>query len=309
MNQDVTVRSCAVRVRFGPAGIHVFDRVSGLNVLLDEVIPDRGLWTTAPRQVSFALTNTCDLACSHCYAPKSFAALTFESVTAWLSELDLAGTVGIGFGGGEPTLHRRFADLCCYAATETRVAVTFTTHGHHLTDSLLQRLQGFVHFVRVSVDGVNATYEAVRQRSFRALRERLYRLREVAPFGINFVVNSQTCQDLDAGVVFAEDAGAAEFLLLPEQPVNGRGGISPAAAVMMREWTRRYNGPVRLTISARGAEGIATCDPFAREPDLRGYAHVDANGILKRSSYDTQGVAVGPNGIMSALTQLQAKRT
>ena len=309
MNQSITTTSCALRVRFGPAGIHVFDRASGLNVLLDEVIPDRALWATAPRQVSFALTNTCDLACSHCYAPKSMAALSFENVTAWLSELDLRGAVGIGFGGGEPTLHRRFADLCCYAATQTRLAVTFTTHGHHLSDSLLQKLQGFVHFIRVSMDGVNGTYETVRQRSFRSLRGRLQSLREVAPFGINFVVNSHTCQDLDAGIAFAEEVGAAEFLLLPEQPVNGSGGISAAAAETMRQWTRRYKGRVRLTISERGAEGISTCDPFVRETGLRGYAHVDASGILKRSSYDNQGVAIGPSGLMSALAQLEANTT
>jgi hypothetical protein len=70
-----------LKVRTGPAGIHLFDRTTGLNVLMDEARLPSNLWAAAPRQVSVALTNACDLACPHCYAPKNPAALPFERVT------------------------------------------------------------------------------------------------------------------------------------------------------------------------------------------------------------------------------------
>ena len=57
--------------RFGPSGIHLFERAGGLNILLDEVTVHRSCWSRGPRQVSIALTNRCDLACVHCFAPKS----------------------------------------------------------------------------------------------------------------------------------------------------------------------------------------------------------------------------------------------
>src|SRR5436190_18664640 len=76
------------RIRFGPSGMHVFDRRSGFNVLFDEVQPPKEVWAAAPRQVSIALTNACDLACPHCYAPKDHGALKFETLVAWLDELD-----------------------------------------------------------------------------------------------------------------------------------------------------------------------------------------------------------------------------
>ena len=77
-----------LKVRGGPSGIHMFDRTTGLNLLLDEARVPPASWATAPRQVSIALTNACDLACSHCYAPKNPATLEFERLASWLRELD-----------------------------------------------------------------------------------------------------------------------------------------------------------------------------------------------------------------------------
>src|SRR5665213_1796872 len=61
----------ALRMRYGPAGVHLFDRASGVNLLLDELPVPPELWSLAPRQVSIALTNACDLDCPYCYAPKT----------------------------------------------------------------------------------------------------------------------------------------------------------------------------------------------------------------------------------------------
>ncbi len=40
----------AWKVRAGPSGLHMFDRTTGLNVLLDEVQVAQCQWATAPRQ-------------------------------------------------------------------------------------------------------------------------------------------------------------------------------------------------------------------------------------------------------------------
>ena len=122
-----------MKLRLGPNGFHLFDRSSGLNVLLDEMHPTEASWSKSPRQVSIALTNFCDLRCRYCYAPKHKASLHTDSVLRWLKELDTEGCLGIGFGGGEPTLHPDFVNICKRVAGETQLAVTFTTHGHRLT--------------------------------------------------------------------------------------------------------------------------------------------------------------------------------
>jgi len=293
-----------LRRRLGPSGIHLFHRASGLNLLIDEFVPPEAVWAAAPRQVSIALTNACDLACSYCFAPKVPATLAFDRIVSWLDELDANGTIGVGFGGGEPTLYRRFAELCAHVTRNTGLGVTFTTHGHRLDHELLAALKGNVQFVRVSMDGIDATYERLRGRSFKALQQRLSVIREIAPFGINYVVNSDTLSDIDAAAAFAEKAGASEFLLLPEQPVSGQGGIADVTAEALRTWVGGYSSDMRLAVSEAGAEGMPTCDPFRNETGLRAYAHVDALGVLKHSSYESEGVAIGSDGFMSALAQL-----
>lgn len=294
------------KVRVGPSGVHLFDRETGLNVLLDEIQAPPDSWATAPRQVSVALTNACDLACPHCYAPKNPAALDFRRLTGWLNELDANGCLGVGFGGGEPTLYRRFPELCRYTARNTGLAVTFTTHAHHLTDALVAGLAGSIHFVRVSMDGVGPTYEALRGRPFEALCRRLETVGALAPFGINFVVNARTLPDLDAATELAAEMGAVEFLLLPEQPVRGSGGINSTATQALQRWVSLYRGAVPLAVSEAGADGLPTCDPLASETGLRAYAHIDASSVLKRSSFENDGVTIDNNGVMQALSVLRS---
>jgi len=290
--------------RRSAAGLHLFERSSGLNILLDEVDVPTTLWSRAPRQVSIALTNRCDLACHHCFAPKSRDELCYDAVTVWLAELDANGTLGVGFGGGEPTLYRRFAELCQHAARETRLSVTFTTHGHHIDQAMADQLRGSVHFVRVSMDGVGQTYEAIRRRSFGELQTRLKLVRTISRFGINIVVNESTLPELDESAAVAADAGACEILLLPVVPVRNVPGVRDSTMCELRHWVDGYRGPLKLCINEVYADGFPTCDPLVEECGLRAYAHIDARGVLKPSSYHATGVPLGGHGVLDALDRL-----
>lgn len=304
MDFELHHRRANVKLRAGPFGLHLFQRDTGLNIFVDEVRIPPSQWARAPRQVSIALTNACDLACPYCYAPKSPAALDAEKLAEWLRELDGNGCLGVGFGGGEPTLHREFIQICRQTAERTRLAVTFTTHAHRISTAHRDKLRGSVHYIRVSVDGVGQTYECLRGTPFGALRSQLAIIKEVAPFGINFVVNARTLLDLDAAIELGNQFGASEFLLLPEQPVHGTRGIDPATLCAMYEWVDRYRGGITLAISESHSGNIA-CGRMEGEKGLRAYAHIDANGFLKRSSYDNKGVLIGPDGVIEALRRLE----
>lgn len=184
-----------VKVRRDGNGVHIFNRRSGLNVLLDEIEVPLHERAWAPRFVAVALTNACDLHCRFCYAPKHVARLDVDAVVAWSIELDGGGCMGIGFGGGEPTLHPHFAHLCQRIARETQLAVSFTTHAHRITEELVEQVKGAVHFVRVSMDGIGETYERIRGRNFATFLDKLRLVRAIAPFGVNYVVNAETVRD------------------------------------------------------------------------------------------------------------------
>ena len=240
--------------------------------------------------------------------PRGPASLNFCLLTTWLEELDENGCLGIGFGGGEPTLYRQFPEICRFAAENTNLAVTFTTHGHNLDEGLIARLYGSVHFLRISMDGVGPTYEALRGRPFSSLLHRIRIAKSLAPFGINYVVNKQTIADLDRAISIAVNLGASEFLLLPEQPVNSQGGIDDCTLEKLREWIECYSGHIPLAISEANASGISVANPFANESGLRGFAHIDARGVLKRTSYDIGGQPIGASGVISALSLLSKQR-
>lgn len=295
-----------MKVRRDGSGVHLFDRNSGLNVLFDEVAVPARLRDPSPRFVSVALTNACDLHCAFCYAPKHSAVLQPDAVVAWATELDEGGCLGLGFGGGEPTVHPDFVSLCRQVAEKTQLAVSFTTHGHRLTESMVEDVTGAVHFVRVSMDGVGETYERIRGRAFSALVEQLGIVRRIAPFGVNYVVNAETIGDLDVAASIAFEHGASEMLLLPERPVGDLGGIDDLTKQVLVNWVQR-NSRYRLAIAETGPlEDLPIADPFQDVDGLTAYAHIDASGRLRKSSFSADGVKIGTS-VQRALSQLRER--
>ncbi len=294
-----------MKKRISTNGIHFFDRSTGINILLDEILSSEIEWSQGPRQVSIALTNVCDLHCGFCYAPKVKASLQLDQLKRWIKELDQLGTLGIGFGGGEPTLYPHFSETCEYTANETDLAVTFTTHGHRLTDTLLSNLKGNVHFIRISIDGVGQTYEGFRGRKFDKLIEHIERAREISSLGFNVVINDSTIQDLDQVIEIAKMFDISELLLLPQQATQNVKGLSNDSYEKMKKWIAGYSGETRLTISDIGLESNFICNPLSMETGLNAYAHIDALGFLKASSYSNIGQKIGEKSILDALQLLR----
>lgn len=292
------------KVRGGACGLHLYSRSTGTNILIEEIAVPERLYSRGPRHISIALTNRCDLSCAHCYAPKSHGELRPERVVQWLAELDVNGTLGVGFGGGEPTLYPEFARLCQRVARETRLSVSFTTHGHHIDEGLANDLRGSVNFVRVSMDGVGDTYASIRRRPFAMLLARLKNIQMISPFGINIVINERTMRDLDESAMVAEDSGACELLLLPQMPVRRVPSIQADTMKELLRWVDSYAGNLKICINEASAEGFPVCDPLTAERGIRAYAHIDASGVLKASSYDTAGVQIGDGGVLLAIDHL-----
>lgn len=282
------------RCHFGPAGIHFFDRSSGLNVLFDEVRVAKPDWSIAPRYMSIALTNACELACAYCYASKEPAKQNLARLLNWTHELSNHGCLGVGFGGGEPTLYPRFVSLCRAVRSQTQLAVSFTTHGHRFTQQLSEELKGSVDFIRLSMDGIGSTYERLRGRPFEAFREKLAHVRDCAPFGINFVVNRDTIGDLQTAADFAVSEGASELLLLPETDMSGEVRENQRPLETLKEWVENNYRKYRLATSAHSAGSFSAPLASPLEPnDTHSFMHIDALGTLKKSAFEPEGVLLG----------------
>ncbi len=301
-------QASGMKIRLERAGAHFFDRKSGLNVLLDEVHPGPECWSSAPRYMSIALANACDLRCSFCYASKLPHRIPAELVRGWAGELDANGCFGIGFGGGEPTLYAGFPRLCRDIYDHTNLAVTMTTHGHHFTTALVDDLTGSVSFIRLSMDGIGDTYERIRGRSFKDFNDCLALVRATATFGINCVVNGDTIDELDRVAEHAFASGAAELLLLPETGDDGEIRLTKPQVETLERWVAYNHHHNRIAMSQHGAEAIAAPTLFSSSDDTTyNFLHVDASMMLKVTAFARDGVALSPEKpLMDAVAELRS---
>lgn len=294
-----------MKTRRSGDGLLLFDRNTGLNILFDEMKIPSSQWSRAPRFVSFALTNLCDLHCPFCYAPKQTASLDFRDLVSWAKELDQHDCIGVGFGGGEPTLYPRFPELCNVLTQSTQLSVSFTTHGHRFSTKLRDQLVGGVHFIRVSMDGVRGTYEQIRNRRFCEFLNQLKIIKDTSPFGINFVVRDTTITDLDEAADLAFEEGAKELLLLPERSSTG---LQERTLQKLREWISTTSSSIRLSISeSQMIDGIPLANPFLKEKSLQSYIHVNAFGNVSQTSFHQRNSVniKKSEGILAAIAEYE----
>lgn len=292
-----------MKIRYDENGIHLFNRKSGTNILIDELTVPKEKWSKAPRHVSIALTNVCDLKCAYCYAPKNRSELRMEDLKNWITEIDRGGSLGVGFGGGEPTLYPKFAELCQFATINSDLAVSFTTHGHRITAAMAEQLKGNVHFIRVSVDGLGETYERLRGRSFAGLLSQMELIEAIAPFGVNYVLNADTLPELSEAVSYWEQFGATEFLILPEIDLSGN--FSKNIIENLKTFLSAYSGKLPLRINENCSEYMPVAKPFHDSDPLQAYAFVDAGGRLRGTSYHHDGIDICGQSLVENLGKMR----
>ena len=158
------------------------------------------------------------------------------------------------------------------------------------------------------MDGIHETYEKLRNRPFARLVDAIHRVRDTARFGINTVVNESTVGELDEIADFALKIGSEELLLLPERKTKSAKGIDSRNMSALIKWISSYRGGLRLAASDHSEFGQLTNHPHGKQSDLTEYAHIDACGNLKRSSFDDFGIPIGTGGILCALATLNSDR-
>jgi MoaA/NifB/PqqE/SkfB family radical SAM enzyme len=286
-----------VKARREARGIHLYDRVFGIHVLLDEFPQSVSDIHRGPAVLSIALTNACDLRCPFCYAPKSAHVLNPSDVTRWAKEFSISGTIEIAFGGGEPTLYPQLATVCQEIWKETDMGISITTHGQHLQEELVRDLVGFVSILRLSIDGPEPYYSTIRRRPLRRTLENIQKIEGRIPIGINTVVNRASLQHLDELKQIVLSLRAVDWLLLPEV----RDGYSVMGADEWRQlesWIEVNRSDVNLMTSVQAIEHLATPTLFPCQGNE--YAHIRADGRMCRNSYSDQGVPIGEGSALLA---------
>jgi len=295
-----------MKLRIEKSGYHWFDRVSGLHILDDRVRPEVGVASIAPRTLSVALSNACDLKCHFCYRPKNGNRLPPEFVQEIARVADALGTLEITFGGGEPLLYRELDFVCEWIWRNTSLAISMTTHGHWMSREVISRLKGRLSSIRFSIDGPEPYYSAIRGRSLASLTENIRAIGGAIPFGVNVVVSPGHVAELRAVAEIAVDIGAGDLLIIPEHD-RGRPLLS------VEEWREvgviiaEYQPLLSLSATFEAIRHL-TCSFLETERDGEfSFAHISASGELRRNSYELGGILVSDSDRLGEyFCQLQA---
>jgi radical SAM protein with 4Fe4S-binding SPASM domain len=181
---------------------------------------------SAPLEAHLQITNRCAAGCKGCYTGASAEGAPNEwGLAEWKRALDAladAGVFHVALGGGESAALPWLGELAEHARARG-IIPNLTTSGLDGLDGLLAIADRFGQ-INVSLDGLGATYAAVRgfdgfaraDAAIRALRDIK---REV---GINVVVTRHNFSELDAIFAYAAERRLSEVELLRFKP-SGRG--------------------------------------------------------------------------------------
>ncbi|HTR55338.1 MAG TPA: radical SAM protein [Kofleriaceae bacterium] len=206
-----------------------FDRATGENQLWtgDETAAFR---QRAPRVLQVAITNACNKSCTFCYRPlDARSTWTFDALLELARFADRWGVLELAFGGGEPTVFPRFAELVRAIWDETALCPSFTTNGSRLTPELLRELRGRLGQIQLSIyddDDYLATIELLAAERVR--------------FGLNYLVTPARLATLEADVAAFAARGVRDILLLSYK------GRDPALHLTRSQQARFDEGVARM---------------------------------------------------------------
>ncbi len=269
------------------SGLEFHQRKTGMHFLFDELPCERP--SDAPRYLSIALTTKCNLSCPFCYVDKARKhMLDPKFVKGIVKEAAEEGTLAVSFGGGEPSLYPVLEEVLKYTHEETPLAVGMTSNCTEELVKLTPRISRYVDFLRISMDGIGDTYYRHRGISFDGFVKHLEYLLEYYKVGINYLVDETTIDDLDEAFFLMKDWGIRELLLLPREPDCPESVIS-----RLHDWIMHNKDKgILIEISNARRGNLPFLAPYREDDDSLDYAHIDAKGLLKESSFTSEGIAL-----------------
>ena len=145
----------------------------------------RMLFTNAPLDAQLIVTRRCNLSCGYCHEYDNVSdPVPVDDLKRRIDALHRLGAANITLLGGEPLMHPDIAEIVVYAGHKSNVSLV--TNGFLLRNGIIESLnEAGLNNLTVSVDTLQADSTRYIQKSFRSLKTRLERLRQLAKFDVH----------------------------------------------------------------------------------------------------------------------------
>ena len=154
--------------------------------------------------IQVAVTNICNKSCEFCYRPlDADSAWTFDELVELASFCAEWGVLEFAFGGGEPTVFPRFAELVRTIWNDTPMCPNFTTNGIKLSREMLSEIAGCYGQIQLSIYDDDDYWAAI---------DRLVEAK--ANFGLNYLVTPKRVRTLELDLLQFAARGVRDILLL-----------------------------------------------------------------------------------------------
>lgn len=109
------------------------------------------IYASTPELVDCKITDKCDNGCTYCYMGSGPTGrhCDMEDYYRVLRQMELMGVFQVALGGGEPTLHPRFAEIL-QVTKYTGIVPNYSTNGNHLTQEIVEASRDLCGAVAVS---------------------------------------------------------------------------------------------------------------------------------------------------------------
>jgi MoaA/NifB/PqqE/SkfB family radical SAM enzyme len=213
-------------------------------------------------QLLIELTNRCNLRCQHCFAERHAGTgdLPMEILDQVLREGKGCGLERLSFTGGEPTLHRQFAEIVRRVCT-AGYPFAFVSHGGTFPQiyPLLLEARPWFRSVTFSLDGAReATHDWQRgQGSYRrVLRAASICVAKDLPFTFNMVLTARNRHEVAEAITLAKRLGSRglRFAHLMPTPDTAQRGLDLAPherrAVEAEIWRLKTQAPLPVGLAS-----------------------------------------------------------
>jgi MoaA/NifB/PqqE/SkfB family radical SAM enzyme len=157
----------------------------------------RVLFSNAPLDAQLIVTRRCNLSCGYCSEYDNVSEpVPFDVLKERIDALHRLGSINITLLGGEPLIHPDIAEIVRCAGRKSNVSIV--TNGFLLRNGIIESLnEAGLNNLTVSIDTLQADPTRYIQKSFRSLKTRLERLRNLAKFDVH--VTAVLCESSKSG--------------------------------------------------------------------------------------------------------------